>query len=231
MSVLLIAHGSPDPRHRSTMQTVAEELQEQIGRTTSVGFLDHNEPTVSDALTTMITDAPGNQVDTVGMFMSDGYHTRVDLPSVLAEGSNSGSIRDRGTLEMGTWVLPALERRLAEAGSDGNGFRDAVVLMAAGSSRLEAREQVTDLARTWQHARGVPVVAGFASGPGVSVTVAMYALDNAGYRHRSVAQLMLAPGVLSDRVTDIARAHGARVTEPLAAAPEVIARIVDLIAE
>ncbi|HVQ88506.1 MAG TPA: hypothetical protein VMT88_10015, partial [Actinomycetes bacterium] len=50
MSLLLIAHGSPDLRHSASMQALATTVQSQSHLATSVAFLEHNDPTVVDAV-------------------------------------------------------------------------------------------------------------------------------------------------------------------------------------
>jgi sirohydrochlorin ferrochelatase len=231
VSRLLIAHGSPDPRHHETMQRLAEATQGVSGIATHVAYLDHDQPSVVNALASVAQEHDvAEPIDALGLFLSDGYHARVDVPEVLVAAARRVDITDHGTLGMGSWVLPALARGLSDAGIDVGDPRTGVVLMAAGSSRPEARDEVVELASTWQRERGGPVRAAFASGPGPTLDEALSMLTDAGCVKRSVALLMLAPGVLADRVIDGAQSLAVPVAEPLAGAPEVIDRIISLTA-
>jgi sirohydrochlorin ferrochelatase len=230
VSRLLIAHGSPDPRHHETMRRLAAATEGLSGVATRVAYLDHDEPSVVNVLTSASPELDGSEsVDALGLFLSDGYHARVDVPEVLAAAQRV-DVTDHGTLGMGAWLLPALARGLSDAGIDVGDPRVGVVLMAAGSSRPEARDEVVGLASTWQRERGGLVRAAFASGPGPTLDEALSMLTDAGCVKRSVALLMLAPGVLADRVIDGVRSLAVPVAEPLASAPEVVDRIISLTA-
>jgi sirohydrochlorin ferrochelatase len=212
------------------MQRLAAATESLSGIATHVAYLDHDQPSVVNALVSASQELEAAEsVDALGLFLSDGYHARVDVPEVLASAQRV-DITDHGTLGMGSWVFPALARGLSDAGIDVGDPRTGVVLMAAGSSRPEARDEVVGLASTWQRERGGPVRAAFASGPGPTLDEALSMLTDAGCVKRSVALLMLAPGVLADRVIDGANSLAVPVAEPLAGAPEVIERIVSLTA-
>ncbi len=106
MSVLLIAHGSPDPRHSAAIESFAEQVQAASGIPTTVGYLDHNAPRVDDALATQTGIQPHqDSVLAVGLFLSTGYHVRVDVPKVLA--TAGPAVTDCGPLGLGDWLLPA----------------------------------------------------------------------------------------------------------------------------
>ena len=231
MSRLLIAHGSPDPRHHEAMQRIATATEDLSGIATHVAYLDRDQPSVVNALAPASNEHDAAEpVDALGLFLSDGYHARVDVPEVLIAAAQRVDITDHGTLGMGSWVFPALARGLSDVGIDVGDPRTGVVLMAVGSSRPEARDEVVGLASTWQRERGGPVRAAFASGPGPTLDEALSMLTDAGCVKRSVALLMLAPGVLADRVIDGAQSLAVPVAKPLAGAPEVIERIIGLTA-
>ncbi len=213
------------------MRQLAEVTEGLSGVATRVAYLDHDEPSVTNVLTAASEELDASDsVDALGLFLSDGYHARVDVPEVLAAAAQRVDITDHGTLGMGSWILPALARGLSDAGIDVGDPRTGVVLMAAGSSRPEARDEVVGLASTWQRERGGPVRAAFASGPGPTLDEALGMLTDAGCVKRSVALLMLAPGVLADRVIDGAHSLAVPVAAPLASAPEVVDRIIRLTA-
>ena len=210
------------------MQQVAAATTARSAAAPHVAYLEHNSPSVGDALSADTCRSASTGIDALGLFLSDGYHAQVDVPRVLAAESSGVSVTDHGTLGMGTWLLPALERNLAAADVDVTDPQTGLVLVAAGSSRPQAREQVVQLAGAWQRERGGPVRPAFASGPGPTVEEALDMLSDTGCRARAVALLLLAPGVLADRVIATSAPQGAPVARPIGAAPEVVDRIIAL---
>lgn len=231
MSLLLIAHGSSDARHREAMSLLADRVTATSGHDVTLGFLEHDQPIVTDILATPPSTTLGsNPLRTVGLFLSDGYHARVDVPAVL-DGATVPVI-DCGTLGMGTWLLSALDEALSCRGVD-HSDQSGVVLVAAGSTRPEARDEVLALAAAWQRQRQAPVRAAFVSGAGPTVDEALRMLTDAGSTHIAMVTLMLAPGVLADRVQDMARERGLPATDALLSpgadwsAATIVTRILD----
>lgn len=197
---------------------------------TEVAYLEHNKPSVLDALLAHERDAASTPIDVVGLFLSDGYHAQVDVPKVLAEARTQVGIVDHGTLGIGRWLLPALERGLPQTSPSETQSNPGFVLAAAGSSRSQAREEVVQLAATWQLALQHPVRAAFASGPGSTVAEALATLRKSGCEQLAVALLIMAPGLLADRVVEATTTFDAPVGQPLADAPEVVDRILSVMA-
>lgn len=221
-----MAHGSPDPRHQIALELFAEQVQLTLGSPVEVGFLDHNRPSVTEVLT---STEPGTPVSVVGLFLADGYHVRVDVPRVLAD--TGAPVTDCGPLGLGDWLLPALNRAAAEA-SSGDSGPSGVVLVAAGSSRQEARDEITALAGRWQVQREAPVRAAFATGSGPTIDEALTMLDETDCSDRVVVPLLLAPGSMSDRVLDVSNQQDVPVAQPLldsTTPTELIARVLDLV--
>ena len=223
MTRLLIAHGSPDERHLNAMQDLAVATGRRDGIHTCVAFLEHNSPTVVQRVSGVGTDE--GLLDTLGLFLTDGYHARIDVPKVLADAAEHRQLRDHGTLGMGSWLLPALTQQVRESGANPQDRGTGLVLAAAGSARAEARQQVVTLAAAWQRERCGPVRPAFVSGPGPSLDEAFAMLNDAGCHKRAVALLMLAPGVLADRVVSFGNDHGVPVSAPLGTADEVVDEI------
>ena len=211
------------------MQSLATTVQSQSHLATSVAFLEHNDPTVVDAVRQPTADMTNQPLHVLGLFLSSGYHATVDVPHLVAATTQYTQVVDHGSVGMGPWLLPALERNLAEAGLDLSQPRTGVVLVAAGSSNAEAREETAELAAAWRYVRGISVQPAYASGQGPTVPEALEALALEGCQRSAVSMLMLAPGVLTDRVTESARAAGVPVAAPLASAPEVAQQIVELV--
>jgi hypothetical protein len=70
---LLIAHGSPDPRHKAMMRTLAGMVDDR-GLPCSAAYLEHDSPGVPQAL-----GALTGPVVTLGMLLAPGFHATVDV--------------------------------------------------------------------------------------------------------------------------------------------------------
>lgn len=216
--LLLVAHGSPDPRHAATMRGLADEVRGDLEAHVTLGFLEHNEPSAPEALAEVID---GNRnVVAVSLLLTDGYHADVDLVRVLSTAPANRSVTHTGPLGLGSWLFPLLDRRVRSAGDD-----DApVIVCASGSARDVARRQVEALARDWAKWRGTNVQAAFVTGSTALLEETLSRADGSGV----VVPLLLAPGVMHDRMTSAARAHGWVATDVLAPSAEVVDRIVAL---
>lgn len=221
---LLIAHGSPDSRHRATMAGLAS-LVDDRGRPCSVAFLEHDEPSVPTALSEL-----SGHVTTLGMLLAPGYHATVDVPRLLSGAAPSTVVHDRGPLGTGPWLIPTVDRLIADAGGDPS---TPVILASAGSSRAAARLTLADFASRWQKGRPGEVTVAVTTGPGLRVEQAAEGLPTdsptAGIRTSPavVVPFMIAPGVLADRVTEVAERHGLLTTGTLAESPPFIDALVD----
>ena len=77
--VVLLAHGSPDPRHRADVDVLAEAVASRTGAPVVAAYLDHHGPTPADAAHSM------GAAWVVPLLLSDGFHRRVDVPAALAQ--------------------------------------------------------------------------------------------------------------------------------------------------
>ena len=226
MTTVLIAHGSPDPRHAIAMADLARRAQTSTNRRTSCAFLEHNQPSVTAALALAAdeTNEPNESIETVGLFLSAGHHVRVDVPAQIASSKVKG-MSHAGHLGVGAWLISALEEQLAALGTE---KADGVAAIAAGSANPDARDEVIALASTWQRDRGIPVRPAFASGEGPSISEALGMLKDAECENSVIALLMLAPGVLADRVIQAGRDYDVPVTAPLVEGDAIVDRINEL---
>jgi sirohydrochlorin ferrochelatase len=189
--LLLVAHGSVDPRFGEVVEAVAAGLRRlDAALDVRVGYLEHGPPHVADLA------EPG--AIAVPLLLSAGYHVRVDLPAQAPEVVVSEAVGPDPRL------AEALADRLAEAGYDG---RSAVTLAAAGSADPRSRADVELAAEQLAARLGAEVsVAYVAAGePRLSET-----------KPRAVASYLLAPGRFADQV----EACGAEViSAPIGAHP------------
>lgn len=232
-ALLLVAHGSRDPRHAATVGALGDRVRAlRPGLRVETSFLDHCAPAVPHAVDRLAADGV-REVTAVPLLLTRAFHATTDVPAALGEaaaryGGPSGPvIRRADVLGPSALLVEALERRLREAGAPRRRASTGVVLAAAGSSDPGAVAAVAAVARDWRRAGGwFDVRAAYASTALPDTAEAVRALREAGARHVVVAPYMLAPGFLPDRVSAGAAAAGARVTAAvLGDAPEV-ARLV-----
>ncbi len=203
---LLMAHGSPDPRHKAMMRTLAGHVDDR-GLPCSAAYLEHNSPSVTDALAVL-----SGPVVTLGMLLTPGFHATVDVPRILIGAPAAVIVDDRGPLGTGPWLLPTVDWLIADMEVDPDA---PVILATAGSTHAEARLAIASFASELQRTRAGEVVVAVASGPGLSVDEAAARLTvdalPAGVRapRGVVVPFMIAPGVLADRVVEVAHRHRA----------------------
>ncbi|CAL9398266.1 Sirohydrochlorin cobaltochelatase [Streptomyces sp. enrichment culture] len=219
--LLVVAHGSRDPRHAATVHDLVRRVRAQRpGLRVETGFLDFNVPSVGAVLESL--DAEGvRDVVALPLLLTRAFHAKADIPAVLAEAPPRLRIRQAEVLGPSPLLLAALERRLYEAGlTPADKPSTGVVLASAGSSDPEAIAVIADVAREWRHTGWCAVRPAFASASLPRTEQAVRELRELGCPRVAVAPYVLAPGRLPDR---IARgAAGADVlADVLGPSPEV----------
>ncbi len=224
---LLIAHGSPDPRHRAVMGALASRVDER-GLPCSVAFLEHDTPTVPTAL-----DELSGDVRTLGMLLAPGYHATVDVPRLLSSAPDNVRVHDLGPLGTGQWLYETLDWLVDDVGGSPD---DPVILATAGSTREEARLALARFAASWQQTRTGAVVVAAGTGPGLSLEDAAQRYTQrvvpSGVRTRPavVLPLKISPGILAERVAHVADRHGLLSAGTLAESPLFIDVLVQRLA-
>jgi sirohydrochlorin ferrochelatase len=234
-AVLLVAHGSRDPRAAATTRALARAVAGLLpGAPVRVAFLDHGGPRVAAELGALAAGGHTAAV-VVPLLLTSAYHNRVDLPAVLVEARAAGLSMDVDVADVlgpvhgavPAPLLAALRRRLRETGSP----YDGLVLAAAGTRDAAARSTVDDVAAALGVAVGVPCRAAFASAAAPAPDAAVRALHAAGAGRVAVAAYFLATGRLYQAAADSARAAGAvAVAAPLGDAVELARLVVDRVA-
>lgn len=82
MRLTLLAHGSPDARHSRDVGALATRLQ-ALGFEVSAAYLDHDEPTPTQAARAMRADGV-ESATVVPLLVAPAYHARVDVPAAVA---------------------------------------------------------------------------------------------------------------------------------------------------
>jgi len=220
--LLLVAHGSRDPRSAPVAHDVAALAAEHLpGVVTRACFLELSEPT-PDATLTELAAAGVDTLTVVPFLLSEAYHAGTDVPDVVAAARDRfGVVRHAPVLAPDPLLLDALELRLSDTGRS-----DRVVLAAAGSSKPEANTVVRTVAVGLAARRGAPVTAAYASATEPTVGDAVTAAYRAGASRVAVATYLLAPGYFADRIAEEAVAAGAtEVSEPLGASAPIAALV------
>ncbi|WP_320776931.1 sirohydrochlorin chelatase [Streptomyces sp. CRN 30] len=219
--LLVIAHGSRDPRHAATVHALVRRVRAlRPDVRVETGFLDFNVPSVPGVLESLATEGVRDVV-ALPLLLTRAFHAKADIPAVLADAPPRLRIRQAEVLGPSPLLLTALERRLYEAGlTPADKSSTGVVLASAGSTDPEAIAVIAGIAREWRHTGWCAVRPAFASASLPRTEEAVRELRDLGCARVAVAPYVLAPGRLPDRI-----AHGATGADVLAdvlgPAPEV----------
>lgn len=225
-ALVALAHGSRDPRSARTITALVDEVRAmRPDLRVEQAFLELAKPSFATVVDRLVK-AGHDEIVVVPLLLTEAYHAKVDVPSVVAEAAaRHPQLRIRATAVLGLEArfLEVLDIRLREALRVARVRElDALVLAAAGSSDALANQAVARLARLWGAHHKLPVTAAFASSSPPATGEAVRAFRAEGRRHIAVASLFLAPGFLPDRAAELALEAGAvAVSEPLGAHPEV----------
>ena len=258
-ALVAVAHGSADPRAAAAIG----ELMPLVARRAAdrglsvpdlrVAYLGHAAPSVPQVMRTF---GPDTQVTVLPLLLTAAYHSKTDIPRVLARaGTARLNVTYGAPLGPHPLLLRALERRLPEMAFE-NPAETGVVLAAAGSSDPGANATIAGLAAQWQAAVGwfavrpayasavSPAAAGgqgrqprrrrrprqpsaAAGGQGSTPPAqAVTELLRAGARRVVVASYLLAPGLFADRIRDASLAAGAAEVSPALGAAPEVADII-----
>ncbi|GHD98568.1 sirohydrochlorin chelatase [Streptomyces alanosinicus] len=221
-SLVLVAHGSRDPRALETVRALRDRIRElRPGLCVRLGHIELNEPLLTDTLTTL-GDTPAVLVP---LLLSRGYHVKHDIPTMAA----TARARTHLAAPLGPHPLlvETLYDRLLEAGwppaMDAATRRaSAVVLAAAGSRDPDSATDTRRTARALADRLGVPVVPAYASAATPTVPTAVRALTARGRHRVAIASCFTAPGRFP---AQCARAAPWIASDPLGAHP-AMARLV-----
>ncbi|MCB0914824.1 MAG: hypothetical protein KDC23_03880 [Actinobacteria bacterium] len=224
--IVLLAHGSPDPRHGIGVNRLAGAVEAALDMPVRVAYLAHQGPTLVQA-GAEIDEYPSEgsrptvrQVDVLPLLLSAGEHYRRDLPELLHDAARTRpdlAWRELPLLppaELASAVVAAAGA--AEAGPPPRSSPIGVVGVAAGSTRPGALDRFEYLARLLRPA-GVELV--IANGPS-QVGSAAELLTSLGARAPVVLPLMFADGFLAQASRRAAEVVGLRSSPPVGERPE-----------
>jgi sirohydrochlorin ferrochelatase len=232
-ALVAVAHGSRDPRSAATVAALVDEVRRQRpGLDVRLSFLDLSAPRLPDVLDAVAADGHRRAV-VVPLLLGHAFHASVDVPGAVAQAAArlpGLDITTSPVLGGHQGLSTAALRRLAAALGAG-GLHDpglGVVLAAIGSSHAPANAAVADLVAGWTRRFGWHGgCAAFATTTTPTVTQAVADLRARGARRVAVAQWILAPGLLPDRIVRDADGAGAAVADALGTDAGVVAAVLD----
>lgn len=214
-AVLLLSHGSRDPRAEYVVSELVSAVAAGTGLTVRASYLDFTAPAPVAALRRLATQG-FSSVRIVPLLFTPGYHLTHDVPSAVAASGVAGRSGVVGMMRVSVappllsggrrerdLLLRALADRLAQAHAGTDARADALVLASAGSSSRKARLCVEGLAGDLERSHGIPVLTAFAANTGKgtpSPAQALEALSDMGVQRPAVVSLFVAPGRLLDSV-------------------------------
>jgi sirohydrochlorin ferrochelatase len=236
-TLVVVAHGSRDPRHAATVTALAARVRAQRPYLrVECAYLDFNAPSVPRQLERLHYEGVRDVV-ALPLLLSRAFHAKVDIPAVLREATARLPrlhVRQAEVLGPHPLLVRALERRLLEAGL-GHGLRlderrsTGIVLASAGSSDPEANAVIARTAREWRRTAGwCAVRPAFASASSPCTADAVRGMRADGIERVAVAPYVIAPGRLPDRIRTGAIEAGADVLAPVLGASEELAALLAL---
>ncbi len=234
-TLLAVAHGTADQDGLAQVHALVERVRRsRPGLRVELCYLDVLGPSLTDTLA-----AQTGEVVVVPLLLGPGYHTRVDIPTAVAEATRTTGVRARVAPPLGPHPLlaQALADRLVEAGwrrqpvragvmnaSVGrtpasprpgeSGQATEVVLAAAGSRDPDAWRATTTMAQLLRARLGVAVTPAFVHNPAHRLTDVVAAAGRV-----AVAAYLLASGFFWRRT---AEAGGVLTSPPLGDHPAVV---------
>ncbi|MEU9981595.1 sirohydrochlorin chelatase [Streptomyces sp. NPDC050856] len=199
--LLVIAHGSRDPRHAATVHALVRRAGSlRPGARIETAFLDFNVPSVPAVLERLAAEGVRDAV-AVPLLLTRAFHAKADIPAALRQAPPSLRVTQAPVLGPSPLLTAALERRLYEAGlSPADKRSTGVVLASAGSTDPEAIAVIAETARELRHTGWCSVRPAFASARLPTTEDAVRALRADGVRRVAVAPYVIAPGRLPDRI-------------------------------
>ncbi|MFG2642123.1 sirohydrochlorin chelatase [Streptomyces sp. NPDC048370] len=199
--LLVVAHGSRDPRHAATVHALVRRVRSlRPGLRVETAFLDFNLPSVPGTLDRLAAEGVRDVV-ALPLLLTRAFHAKADIPAVLRQAPPSLRIRQAEVLGSSPLLVAAVERRLYEAGlAPGDKSTTGVILASAGSTDPEAIAAIAETARELRRTGWCSVRPAFASASLPRTEDAVRAMRADGVRRVAVAPYVIAPGRLPDRI-------------------------------
>ncbi|MEV6396106.1 sirohydrochlorin chelatase [Streptomyces sp. NPDC051907] len=221
--LLVIAHGSRDPRHAATVHALTGRVRSlRPGLRVETGFLDFNAPSAPRVLERLAAEGV-REVIALPLLLTRAFHAKADIPAVLRQAPPMLRVRQAEVLGPSPLLLSAVQQRLYDAGlTPGDKRSTGLVLASAGSTDPEAIAVIADIARELRRTGWCAVRPAFASASLPRTEDAVRRLRAEGCERVAVAPYVIAPGFLPDRIARGAEESGADVlADVLGPSPEL----------
>ncbi|WEV79162.1 hypothetical protein O9K63_05020 [Janibacter cremeus] len=192
MTTVLLAHGSPDPRHALALERLRERVAVPLAEAgrgpTHLAYIEEYGTRPHE-----LARGLSGEVTLLPLLLTPAFHSRVDVPAAARELAAHGArVRTVPALGGHPLLLEAVEERLSGAGHDPSA---PTLLVAGGSSSGEAAAGLARLV---------------ASGNRPTWTTTTLAAPRTGAATgRTVVPVVLAEGVLHDKAAAFADEGGA----------------------
>lgn len=147
MTLTLLAHGSPDPRHARSVAALVGRLK-VAGIAAQAAYLDHQQPSPSTIAATL--EAAGTPDTTVvPLLISPAYHARVDVPAAISAMRSAApglGVAAAEPVGLHPLLLTAARELVLTSGLPRNS-RTGIILATAGSRDLRAVAAMESLFR------------------------------------------------------------------------------------
>jgi sirohydrochlorin ferrochelatase len=229
-ALVAVAHGSRDPRSAETVARLIDRVRRARPELdVRLSFLDLSAPRLPEVLDGVHADGHRHAV-VVPLLLGHAFHARVDVPGAVARSTSRRPdlhVTVADVLGGHPGLDAAALRRLAAAAGPLDVPGLGVVLAGVGSSDTAANAAVDAAVQAWSRRFGwTGAVAAFATAA-PSVADGIAAMRRRGAERVAVAQWVLAPGLLPDRIAAAARAAAAPLAAPLGPADGVVAAVLD----
>ncbi|MEU3011461.1 sirohydrochlorin chelatase [Nocardia asteroides] len=197
-ALILVAHGSRDPRSAANAAAVRDLVAEtRPDLTVRLAFLDLNAPSVDQVVDSVAAQDFAHTV-VVPLLLGSAFHARVDLPGLLDSARRRHPrlrLDQADVLGPDPRLLTALCDRIADAAPHATG----IAVAAVGSTRPGANERTAEVAAEIARRTGLAAEICFATSE-PTLTAATTRLRARGADAVVVAPWFLAPGLLTDRL-------------------------------
>jgi len=216
--VVLLAHGSPDPRHTRDIAALAHRVAVAAPHVVvHTAYLDHHPPRIAD-VADAVGDTGSGPIGLVPLLLTQAFHARVDIPAAARElGLRTGR---SVVVSAALGPHPLLGSAVGEL-LDQRGENRAVVLLG-GSSRTAAVDDLVAQLRST-----LPPVRTYAFATLDDHLPIDAALTALGRAEGVVAVTgILADGVLRDRMVRACAQRGVGVAAGVLADTDAVTRLV-----
>lgn len=226
-ALVMVAHGSSDPRVGQVTHALRRGLQETRPELTVHGcFLSESEPTGHQVLDRLARQGV-REVVLVPLEVTNAIEADPQIHLLAQYGrSTHGSFGVSVSRPLGPEVhlLNILDLRLRSALACARVLElDGLVLSSASGGDVRGAALLARRARQWSTHHRLPCLTAVADGTGPSVAQAIQGLRAQGRRHIAVGSFFLGPDELYQAQSELAQRCGAvAVSEPVGAAREVI---------